>query len=69
MTPFLSDNTLTLPVELFGFLVRGVFLAERAVLVDCDAIGRILLVLVRPVVAVLAFAAGQGDIRPHGVTS
>lgn len=69
MTPFLSDNALTLPVELFGFLVRGVFLAEAAVLVERNAVGRVLFVFVRPVVAILAFGAGQRDIRPHGVTS
>lgn len=55
--------------KLFGFLVQGVFLAEFAILFQLDASGRIFFVFVRPVVAVFALGAGQGDIRPHGVTS
>jgi hypothetical protein len=46
-----------------------VFLAELAVLFHFDAIGRILFVFVCPVVATFAFGAGQGDVRPHGLTS
>ncbi len=49
--------------------MSGVFLAELAILFQLDTIGRILFVFVRPVVAIFAFAAGQGDIRPHGATS
>ena len=39
--------------------------AESAVLVHFDAVGSILFVFVRPVVAVFAFRAGQRDICPH----
>ena len=45
--------------------MSGVFLAELAILFDFDAVGSIFLVLVRPVVAILAFGAGQGYVRPH----
>ena len=45
--------------------MEGVLLAELAILFHLDAVGRILLVFIRPVIAVFAFGAGQGDIRPH----
>ena len=63
-SPFCSDNALTLP-KLFGFFVKGVLLAEFAILFQLDAVGSIFLVLVRPVVAIFAIGAGQGNIRPH----
>lgn len=69
MTPFFSDNALTLPSELFCFLVRSVFLAERTIFVEFNAVGRVLLVFVRPVIAPFAFGAGQGYVRPHVETS
>jgi len=46
-----------------------VFLAELAILFHLDAVGGVLFVFVRPVVAVFAFRAGQCDIRPHDVAS
>lgn len=55
--------------KLFRLFMSGVFLAELAILFQLNTIGRILFVFVRPVVAVFAFGAGQGDIRPHGATS
>jgi hypothetical protein len=42
-----------------------VFLAELAILFQLDAVGRIFFVFVRPVVAIFAFGARQGNIRPH----
>jgi hypothetical protein len=45
------------------------FLAELAILFHFDAVGSILFVFVCPVVAIFAFGAGQGDIRPHAETS
>lgn len=45
--------------------MRRMLLAEFAILLELDAVGRILLVLVRPVVAIFTFGAGQRDIRPH----
>jgi hypothetical protein len=44
-------------------------LAEFAILFQLDAVGRILFVLIRPVVAILAFGAGQSYIRPHDSAS
>ena len=55
--------------KLFGLFVEGVLLAKLAILFHFDAVGRVLLVFVCPVVAVFTFGAGQCDIRPHGVTS
>jgi hypothetical protein len=46
-----------------------VLLAEFAILLELDAVGRIFFVFVCPVVAVLTFGAGQGYIRPHNSTS
>ena len=73
MTPFFSDfcsdNSLTLPAKLFGFLVSSVFLAEATILLQLNAVGSILFVFISPVVAVLAFGAGQGYIRPHDLPS
>ena len=43
--------------------------AELAILIHFDAIGSVLFVFVRPVVAIFANGAGQGDIRPHNLTS
>lgn len=66
---FCSDNALTLQTKLFSLFVRGMLLAEFAILLELDAVGRILFVLIRPVVAILAFGAGQGYIRPHDSAS
>jgi len=49
--------------------MKGVFLAEFAILFHLDAVGSIFFVFVRPVVAIFTFGAGQGDIRPHGSPS
>ena len=49
--------------------MSGVLLAELAILLELDAVGRILFVFVRPVVAIFAFGAGQGNIRPHDSAS
>ena len=49
--------------------MEGVFLAELAILFHLDAIGSILFVFVRPVVAIFALGAGQRDIRPHDSAS
>jgi hypothetical protein len=49
--------------------VIGVLLAETAILAQLDAIGCVLLVLGRVVVAALAFVAGKGDFDTHGFTS
>ena len=43
--------------------------AELAILVHFDAVGSIFFVFVRPVVAIFANSAGQGDIRPHDSAS
>ena len=43
--------------------------AEFAILLDFDAIGRVLFVFVRPVVAIFAFGTGQCNVRPHDSTS
>ena len=69
LSPFCSDNYLTLPAKLLCFLVRSMFLAKLAILFELDAVGRVLFVFVRPVVAIFAFGAGQGDVRPHDLTS
>lgn len=53
------------PSGLFRFFVRGVLFAEIAILFQFDAVGSILFVFVRPVVAVFAFRAGQSNICPH----
>ena len=45
--------------------MEGVLLAEFAILFHFDAVGSILFVFIRPVVAIFAFSTGQGDIRPH----
>jgi hypothetical protein len=49
--------------------VVGVLLAEAAILAQLDAIGCVLLVLGRVVVAALALVAGKGDFDTHGFTS
>jgi len=43
--------------------------AELAILVHFDAVGSILFVFVRPVVAIFANGAGQSNISPHGLAS
>jgi hypothetical protein len=45
--------------------MRRVFLAEATILLHFDSVGSVLFVFISPVVAVLAFGAGQGNIRPH----
>jgi hypothetical protein len=46
---------------LFGFAVGSVAAAEAAVLRQLEAVGRVLLVLLRVVVAALALLASQND--------
>ena len=46
-----------------GFLVRRVLLAERAVLIELDAVGVGLLVLGRGILALLAFRASESDFH------
>lgn len=41
------------------------FLAELAILFDFDSVGIVLLVFVRPVIAILTFGAGQSDFHAH----
>ena len=60
---------LSLPAKLFSLFVRSMLFAELAILFKFNAVGRILFVFIRPVVAIFAFGAGQGDISPHGLTS
>jgi len=43
--------------------------AELAILIHFDAVGSVLFVFVRPVVAIFANGAGQGDISPHNSIS
>ena len=50
---------------LFGFFVKGVFLAESAILVHLKSVGVVFLVLHGIVVALLAFGASQSDFYPH----
>ena len=49
--------------------MKGVLLAEFAILFNLDAVGSVFLVLVRPVVAIFAIGAGQGNICPHDSSS
>ena len=46
--------------------MSSMLLAEFAILFDLDAVGRVLFVFVRPVVAIFAFGTRQRDVRPHG---
>ena len=48
-----------------GFAVKGMLLAETAILLHLKTIGRILLVLLLVVVALLALSASQGDLDSH----
>ena len=52
-------------VALLGFAVRRVLLAEAAVLAEVQLVRRILLVLGRRVVALLALGAGEGHDIAH----
>lgn len=51
---------------LFRFFVGGMFLAEFAILFQFDSFSCIFLIFVGPVVAILAFLAGQGNFDAHG---
>lgn len=65
---FLFRHVVQTPLQemiLAGFLVDRVLLAEAAVLVHLQAIGVVALVLLGVVVALLALAAGQGDLHSH----
>ena len=46
---------------LFGFLMNGMLFAERAILFELQALGIVLFVLHRVIVAVLAFGALERD--------
>ena len=46
--------------------MRGMLPTEAAVLIELQLVGRILLVLGRSVIALLAFGASQSNDVPHG---
>jgi hypothetical protein len=45
------------------------FAAETAVLFELESVGIVLLVLLRVIVALFAFAAGKGNLHSHFGTS
>ena len=51
-----------------GFAVKGMLLAETAILLHLETIGVVLLVLRGVVVALLALGAGQSDFNGHLLT-
>ena len=51
-----------------GFAVKGMLLAETAILLHLKTIGVVLLVLRGVVVALLALGAGQSDFNGHLLT-
>ena len=48
-----------------GFAVKGMLLAETAILLHLKTVRRVFLVLLLVVVALLALRAGQGDLDSH----
>jgi uncharacterized membrane protein AbrB (regulator of aidB expression) len=52
-------------LRLSGFAVRGMLLAETAILHQFDAVGGVFLILFLIVVALLAFGAGQYNVLPR----
>ena len=62
---FLFDVSHFLLLSLLGFSVQRVLAAETAILVHLETIGIVLLVLLRIVVTLFAFAASESDLNSH----